>query len=158
MADRNSRSRGELAKAELTVQELEAQLEHVRTLIRERKAEKQSFSAQSQAAAAAGDVNRLVTIENRSVVVDKTINELLSAETECAERVEAARRYLFTLYVRLEKLRKEARDLMRRIDSIEDPHGEIREVQTSLSRVKVQIKAIVGEVQTGQLLTGLGAK
>lgn len=158
MADRNGRSRGELAKAELTVQELEGQLEHVRTLIHERRSEKQGFGAQSQAAAAAGDVNRLVAIENRSVVVDKTIHELAAAEVECAERVEAARRYLFTLYVRLEKLRKEARELMRRIESIENPEGEVREVQTSLSRVKVQIKAIVGEVQTGPLLTGLGAK
>jgi len=158
MADRNARGRGELAKAEVTVHELEAQLEHVRSLLKERKAEKQDFTPESQQAAAAGDINRLIVLENRSVALDKIIQELTSSETECMDRVDAARRYLYTLYVRLEKLRKEARKLMRKVQSIEKPDGEIREVETNLSRVKVQIKAIVGEVKTGQLLTGLGGK
>jgi multidrug resistance efflux pump len=158
MLDRTGRSKGELAKAEVTVHELEAQLEHVRALVKERRAEKLNFTPQSQAAAAAGDINRLVSLENRSVALDKIIQELTAAEAECAERVEAARRYLYTLYVRLEKLRKEARDLMRRIQSIENPGAEVREVETNLSRVKVQIKAIIGDAKTGQLLTGLGSK
>ena len=158
MADRVGRNKGELSKAEVTVQELEAQLEHVRTLIKERKAEKLAIAPTSQAAAAAGDINRLVSLENRSVAVEKTINELVTAEHECAERVEAARRYLFTLYVRLEKLKKEARALTRRLQEIENPDGGARDVETNLSRVKVQIKAIVGEIKTGQLLTGLGSK
>jgi hypothetical protein len=159
MADRVARSKGELAKAELTVQELEVKLEHVRMLLKERRAEKIALDPNSQAAAAAGDINRLVVLENRSVAIEKAINELIASEAECAERVESARRYLYTLYVRLEKLRKEARNLMRRLQEIESPEqGNPREVETSLSRVKIQIKAIVGEVKTGQLLTGLNAK
>ncbi|HMG34218.1 MAG TPA: hypothetical protein VKM94_09795 [Blastocatellia bacterium] len=150
--------KGELAKAELTVQELESQLEHVRSILRERQAEKQSLNPEQQIAASGGDINRLVSLENRKSAVDKTIAELISAETECVERIESARRYLYTLYVRLEKLRKEARELMRRLQSMEDPNARTQEVETNLSRVKIQIKAIVGEVKTGQLLTGLGGK
>jgi flagellar biosynthesis chaperone FliJ len=158
MAERIGRKKGELAKAEITVQELEAQLEHVKALLKERKAEKLTLMPQSKVAAAGGDINRLVAIENRSVAIDKTIAEWVTAETECAERVEAARRYLYTLYVRLEKLRKEARELTRRLQSIETPGAGAQAVETNLSRVKVQIKAIVGDAKTGQLLTGLGSK
>jgi len=160
-----ARSKGELAKAEVTVRELEAQLEHVRSLLKERRAERLALTPESQASAAAGDINRLVVLGNRGVTVDKTINELANAEAECAERVEASRRYLYTLYVRLEKLRQEARELTRRLQAIENPEEEPirapvnpREVETNLSRVKVQIKAIVGDQKTGQLLTGLGTK
>jgi uncharacterized coiled-coil protein SlyX len=162
MADRlgvkASLHKGELAKAEVTVQELEAQFQHVKMLLKERKAEKLALTPESQAAAAAGDINRLVALENRSVAIDKTIAELVAAEAECAERIDSARRYLYTLYVRLEKLRKEARELMRRLQTIDNPEVGTKEVETNLSRVKVQIKAIVGEVKTGQLLTGLGGK
>jgi hypothetical protein len=157
MPDRG-RNKGELAKAEVTVRELEAQLEHVRTLVKERRAERIAITPHSQAAAAAGDINRLVSLENRYSKIDKTINDLVNAEAECAERVESARRYLYTLYVRLEKLRKEARELMRRLQAMEEPQDQQQKDETNLSRVKVQIKAIVGEAQTGQLLTGLGTK
>ena len=162
MADRVGRvaslHKGELAKAEITVQELESQLARVRLLIGERQAEKLSLNPEQQIAASGGDMNRLVSLENRKTAVDRTIADLISSEAECVERIESARRYLYTLYVRLEKLRKEARELMRRLQSMDDPSPKTQEVETNLSRVKVQIKAIVGEVKTGQLLTGLGGK
>jgi len=151
MLDRNVPNRGELAKAQLTLQEAEEKLERIQTLLSERKIERRDLEGHIQDTAATGDMDRLVELQNRAVMVDKTIAELQAGETECTQRVESARRYLYTLYVRLEKLRQEFSGLMRSLASIEQGESIPVEVQTSLGRIKIQLKAITGENSTGRL-------
>ncbi len=151
MLERTGPNRGELAKAQLTLQEAETKLERVVALLGERRAERRDLETQIQEAAATGDMDKLVDLQNRAGVVEKTIAELRAAEAECAGRVESARRYLYTLYVRLEKLRQEFSGLMRRLASIDQAENVPGDVQTSLGRIKIQLKAITGENSTGRL-------
>ncbi len=151
MFERNGPNRGELAKAQLTLQESEAKLERLLALLAERRAERLDLETHIQEAAATGDMDKLVDLQNRAGVVDKTIAELRAAEAECTQRVESARRYLYTLYVRLEKLRQEFSGLMRRLASIDQGENIPAEVQTSIGRIKIQLKAITGENSTGRL-------
>ena len=151
MLERTGPNRGELAKAQLTLQEAETKLERVVALLGERRAERRDLETQIQEAAATGDMDKLVDLQNRAGVVEKTIAELRGAEAECAGRVESARRYLYTLYVRLEKLRQEFSGLMRRLASIDQGENVPGDVQTSLGRIKIQLKAITGENSTGRL-------
>lgn len=151
MLDRLGQNRGELAKAQLTLEEAEAKLERLRALLAERMVERQGVGAIIHDLAANGDMDRLVTLQSHAVALEKTINELAAAEKDCAERVQSARRYLYTLYVRLEKLRQEFSGLMRRLASIDQGENIPAEVQTNLGRVKIQLKAITGENSTGRL-------
>jgi chromosome segregation ATPase len=152
MLERNGPNRGELAKAQLTLQEAEEKLERIQTLLSERKAERRDLEGYIiQETAASGDMDKLVELQNRAMMVDKTIAELQAAETECTQRVESARRYLYTLYVRLEKLRQEFSGLMRSLASVEQGESVPADVQTSLGRIKIQLKAITGENSTGRL-------
>jgi predicted nucleic acid-binding Zn-ribbon protein len=150
MLERNA-NRGELAKAQLTLQEAEEKLERIQTLLSERKIERRDLEGHIQDTAATGDMDRLVDLQNRAVMVDKTIAELQAGEVECTQRVESARRYLYTLYVRLEKLRQEFSGLMRSLASIDQGESVPSDVQTSLGRIKIQLKAITGENSTGRL-------
>jgi predicted nucleic acid-binding Zn-ribbon protein len=150
MFEHGAANRGELAKAELTLQEAETKLEDVRGLLVERKAERIRVEADLQTIAANGDMQQLVTFQSRAVSLDKIISQLGAAETECIERVDSARRYLYTLYVRLEKLRHEFSLLMRQLASRDQ--GDIpSDVVSSLGRIKIQLKAITGENNTGRL-------
>lgn len=151
MLERNAPNRGELAKAQLTLQEAETKLERIVALLTERRAERLSLETLVQEAAATGDMDKLVDLQNRAGVVEKTIAELRAAEAECSLRVESARRYLYTLYVRLEKLRQEFSGLMRELASIDQGQNIPADVQTSLGRIKIQLKAITGENSTGRL-------
>jgi chromosome segregation ATPase len=151
MFERNAPNRGELAKAQLTLQEAETKLERIVALLTERRAERLSLETLVQEAAATGDMDKLVDLQNRAGVVEKTIAELRAAEAECSLRVESARRYLYTLYVRLEKLRQEFSGLMRELASIDQGQSVPADVQTSLGRIKIQLKAITGENSTGRL-------
>jgi predicted nucleic acid-binding Zn-ribbon protein len=152
MLDRNGPNRGELAKAQLTLQEAEEKLERIQTLLSERRVERQDLEGYIiRETAATGDMDKLVELQKRAVLVDKTISELQAGETECTQRVDSARRYLYTLYVRLEKLRQEFSGLMRSLASIEQGESVPAEVQTSLGRIKIQLKAITGENSTGRL-------
>jgi len=151
MFERTGPNRGELVKAQLTLQESEAKLERLVALLAERRAERLDLETHIQEAAATGDMDKLVDLQNRAGVVEKTIAELRAAEAECARRVESARRYLYTLYVRLEKLRQEFSGLMRRLAAIDQGESLPAEVQTSLGRIKIQLKAITGENSTGRL-------
>src|ERR1051325_2518029 len=108
MQDRKAHSRSELAKAESTLQALEEKLQHTRSLLAERKAELGDLDARPQMLNATGDINKLMTLKSHSITLDKAIAELSAAEAECAQRIESSRRYLYTLYVRLERLRQEA--------------------------------------------------
>jgi chromosome segregation ATPase len=151
MHERTGPNRGELAKAQLTLQQAETKLERIVVLLEERRAERRDLENHIQAAAATGDMDKLVDLQNRAGVVEKTIAELRAAEAECAGRVESARRYLYTLYVRLEKLRQEFSGLMRKLASIDQGENVPGDVQTSLGRIKIQLKAITGENSTGRL-------
>jgi chromosome segregation ATPase len=151
MHERTGPNRGELAKAQLTLQQAETKLERIVALLEERRAERHDLETHIQGAAATGDMDKLVDLQNRAGVVEKTVAELRAAEAECAGRVESARRYLYTLYVRLEKLRQEFSGLMRKLASIDQGENVPGDVQTSLGRIKIQLKAITGENSTGRL-------
>jgi chromosome segregation ATPase len=151
MFERTVPNRGELAKAQLTLQESETKLERIVALLAERQAERLDLETHIQEAAATGDMDKLVDLQNRAGVVEKTIAELRTAEDACTRRVESARRYLYTLYVRLEKLRQEFSGLMRTLASIDQGESIPAEVQTNLGRIKIQLKAITGENSTGRL-------
>lgn len=151
MPDRFGQNRGELAKAQITLEEAEAKLERLRALIVERRAERQGLAALIQDIAPTGDMDRLVSLQSRAVALEKTIAELSAAEADCAERVESSRRYLYTLYVRLEKLRQEFSGLMCRLAALDQGETLSADMQTNLGRVKIQLKAITGENSTGRL-------
>jgi hypothetical protein len=151
MLERNGPNRGELAKAQLTLQEAEEKLERIQALLSERKIERRNLDGQIQETSATGDMDKLVALQNRAMMVDKTIIELQAGESECTQRVDSARRYLYTLYVRLEKLRQEFSGLMRCLASIDQGESIPADVQTSLGRIKIQLKAITGENSTGRL-------
>jgi len=151
MFERSGPNRGELAKAQLTLQEAEEKLERLTALLTERRAERGNLEIQIQETSAIGDMDKLVDLQNRAGVVEKLIAELRTSEIECTQRVESARRYLYTLYIRLEKLRQEFTGLMRRLATIDQNEGVPPEVMTSLGRVKIQLKAITGENSTGRL-------
>jgi len=152
MLERTGPNRGELAKAQLTLQESEEKLQRILALLAERVSERHDLETHIiQATAATGDMDRLVALQNRAVAVDKTIAELRAAEAECTQRVDSARRYLYTLYVRLERLRQEFSGLMRKLASVDQGESIPVEVQTSLGRIKIQLKAITGENSTGRL-------
>jgi predicted nucleic acid-binding Zn-ribbon protein len=151
MLERNAPNRGELAKAQLTLQEAETKLERIVALLAERRQERHDLGTHIQEVAATGDMDRLVDLQNRAVAVDKMIAELSAAEEECTQRVESARRYLYTLYVRLERLRQEFSGLMRTMADVDQGESVPADVQTSLGRIKIQLKAITGENNTGRL-------
>jgi hypothetical protein len=96
-------------------------------------------------------MDKRVSLQSHAVALEKTIADLSAAEADCAGRVEAARRYLYTLYVRLEKLRQEFSGLMRILAAVDQGQRIPDDVQTNLGRVKIQLKAITGENSTGRL-------
>lgn len=145
MQDRKAQSRSELAKAESTLQALEEKLQHIRSSLAERKAERGDIEARPQMLNATGDINRLMSLKSHSIALDKVIAELSAAEAECAQRIESSRRYLYTLYVRLERLRQEAAKLSHRVSKSGKLQNISAEEMTTLRRVKLQIQAIEGE-------------
>jgi hypothetical protein len=73
--------------------------------------------------------------------MDKAIQELKTGEADTARQIESARRYLFTLYVKVERLRQEAAAFTAR------SRGEAAlrpEEQANLRRLQIQIQAITG--------------
>jgi chromosome segregation ATPase len=144
MADSSTNNRSELAKAESTLQGLETKLEELGALLRERRAQRRDMDAQIQSAAAAGEIDNLMSLQSRTVALDKAIDELVAAEAECEQRIESARRYLYTLYIRLERLRQEAAELAMRISLFEESQSLKGEDLHSLTRVRMQISAITG--------------
>ena len=151
MNERVRQNHGELAKAQSTLQELERKLDHVRGLLAERRVERHDVEKLNQEIAATGDMDKLVAVQSRVGLIEKAIAELLGAEADCAQRIESARRYLYALYVRLERLRQEYSGLMRRVASSDQVEGVPSEVLTNLGRIKIQLKAITGEDSTGRL-------
>jgi uncharacterized coiled-coil protein SlyX len=145
MQDRNAHSRSELAKAESTLRALEEKLQHIRSVLAERRAERSDIESRPQSLNATGDINKLMTLKSHSIALDKAIAELVASEAECAQRIESSRRYLYTLYVRLERLRQEAATLTREASKPGQSQNISAEDMTALRRVKLQIQAIEGE-------------
>jgi len=132
MLNNGSRNMSELAKAESALKEAEAEMDRMRALIEERRNERRDIDAQIAQAGTAGNIDGLIALQTRSTMLDKGIAELCASAADSAQRAESARRYLYKLYVHLERLRQEAAHLIE-----EDP--------TRLTRVKVQIHAIAGD-------------
>jgi chromosome segregation ATPase len=151
MSDRVGQNQGELARAQSTLQELERKHDRLRGLLVERRAERQDVERLNQEIAAAGDMDELVAVQSRVRLIEKAIAELLRAEADCAQRIESTRRYLYALYVRLERLRQEYSGLMRRVASADQVEGVPSDLLTNLGRIKIQLKAITGEESTGRL-------
>ena len=151
MPVRVGQNHGELAKAQSSLQGLETKLDHLRGLLAERRVERHDMEKLNQEIAATGDMDKLVAVQSRVGLIEKAIVELLGAEADCAQRIESARRYLYALYVRLERLRQEYSGLMRRVASSDQVEGVPSDVLTNLGRIKIQLKAITGEDSTGRL-------
>ena len=137
----NGHHKSQLAKAEATVQELEAKLGHTRAILEDRQRERQQIQAMEQKLRDTGDINKLVRFQSRAYAMDKAIQELKSREADTARQIESARRYLYTLYVKLERLRQEAASFTAR------SRGEpalLPEEQANLRRLHLQIQAITG--------------
>jgi hypothetical protein len=83
-------------------------------------------------------------LQRRSVAIDREIADLRTSEAECAERVDAARRYLYTLYVRLERLRQEANTLKMKLAKLNTAQLSASQDKLVLRRVSLQIEAIAG--------------
>ena len=139
----NGHNRSQLAKAESALQELEAKLVHTRALLAERKAERLKFD-QVKTITSTGDINDMMMLQSRTFALDKTIADLKNSESDCLQRIESSRRYLYTLYVKLEKLRQEAAVLTDK----SSPHGQgqslLPDEQANLRRLRLQIQAITG--------------
>jgi hypothetical protein len=137
----NGHHKSQLAKAEATVQELEAKLEHTRAILEDRQRERQQIQAMEQKIHDTGDINKLVKLQSRIYAMDKAINELKNREVDTARQIESARRYLYTLYVKLERLRQEAAGFTARSlgEQVLPP-----EEQANLRRLQIQIQAITG--------------
>lgn len=151
MLDRTGPNRGELAKAQLILQESESKLERVGALLAERMAQRRDLETNIRETAATGDMDALISLQSRFALVEKTIAELRAAEAEGARRVESARRYLYTLYIRLERLRQEFSGLMRGLAAMDQGESIPVDVQTNIGRIKIQLKAITGENSTCRL-------
>lgn len=132
MHPNGSRNKSEMAKAESALKEAEAEQDRMRAIIEERKSERHNIGSRIEKEGTAGNVDGLIALQTHLSLLDKGIADLIVSSAECAQRVESARRYLYKLYVHLERLRQEAAYL---ID--EDP--------ARLTRVRVQIHAIAGE-------------
>lgn len=140
----NAHNRSQLAKAESALQESEAKLEHTRALLAERKAERLDIETQIKTIKSTGDINKMVTLQPRMFALDKIIHDLKNSESDCLQRIESSRRYLYTLYVKLEKLRQEAATLADKSSLHDQGHNLLPDEQASLRRLRLQIQAITG--------------
>jgi chromosome segregation ATPase len=137
----NVLNKSQLAKAEATLQELEAKLSHTRAILADRLRERQQLQAMEQKLRDTGDINKLVKFQARAFAMDKAIQELKSREADAERQIESARRYLYTLYVKVERLRQEAAAVTARSS---DDRALPPEEQANLRRLQIQIQAITG--------------
>jgi chromosome segregation ATPase len=137
----NVLNKSQLAKAETTLQELEAKLSHTRAILEDRLRERQQLQAMERKLRDTGDINKLVKFQARAFAMDKAIQELKSREADAERQIESARRYLYTLYVKVERLRQEAAAFTARSS---DDRALPPEEQANLRRLQIQIQAITG--------------
>ncbi len=140
----NGHNRSQLANAESALQELEAKLGHTRALLAERKAERLKIETQVKTINSTGDINDMVMLQSHTFALDKIIADLKTSESDCLQRIESSRRYLYTLYVKLEKLRQEAATLADKSSVYGQEHNLLPDEQASLRRLRLQIQAITG--------------
>ena len=141
MLPRNGHHNSQLAKAEVTLQELEAKLQQTRAVLEDRERERQQMQAMERKLRDTGDINKLVKFQARAFAMDKAIQELKTREADAERQVESARRYLYTLYVKLERLRQEAATFT--VRSHAGPALPPEEL-ANLRRLQLQIQAITG--------------
>jgi chromosome segregation ATPase len=141
MLPRNGHHKSQLAKAEATLQEMEAKLQQTRAVLEDRQRERRQMQAMEQKLRDTGDINKLVKFQARAFAMDKAIQELKTREQDAERQVESARRYLYTLYVKLERLRQEAAAFA--VRSYAGPALPPEE-QANLRRLHLQIQAITG--------------
>jgi len=139
----NGHNKSQLANAESALRELEAKLGHTRALLAERKAERLDIETQVKNIKSTGDINKMMELQPRMFALDKTIADLKTSESDCLQRIESSRRYLYTLYVKLEKLRQEAATLADKSLHGQE-HNLLPDEQASLRRLRLQIQAITG--------------
>ena len=137
----NVLNKSQLAKAEAALQELEAKLSHTRAILEDRLRERQQLQAMEQKLRDTGDINKLMKFQSRAIAMDKAIQELKSREADAERQIESARRYLYTLYVKVERLRQEAAAFAARS---RDDRALLPEEQANLRRLQIQIQAITG--------------
>src|SRR5437867_7824744 len=101
----------ELARGKQALKELETKLSGIRSMISEHKSERGDIDGQRHVMERTGDINKVMALKTRSIVLDKSIAELSTAEQQCLERIESSRRYLEGLDSRLKKLKDEAASL-----------------------------------------------
>jgi uncharacterized coiled-coil DUF342 family protein len=140
----NGHNNSQLAKAESALRELEAKLQHTRALLEERKAQRLEIETQVTTIKSTGDINDMMMLQSRTLAMDKAIADLKASESECAQRIESSRRYLYTLYVKLEKLRQEAATLAGKSSLPNQEQTLLPDEQSSLRRLRLQIQAITG--------------
>ena len=141
MLPRNGHHNSQLAKAEATLQELEIKLQQTRAVLEDRQRERQQMQAMEQKLRDTGDINKLVKFQARAFAMDKAIQELKAREADAERQIESARRYLYTLYVKLERLRQEAATFTVRTHA---GPALPPEEQANLRRLQLQIQAITG--------------
>jgi hypothetical protein len=134
----------QIAKAESALRELEIKLEHLQSIVAERKAQRLELETQVKTIRSTGDINELMQLQSRSFALDKAVADLVASEAECRQRIEAARRNLYTLYVHLEKLRQEASTLAKKSLLLGDERSLPPEEQNNLRRLRLQIQALTG--------------
>jgi hypothetical protein len=135
----NVLNKSQLAKAEATVLELETKLSHTRAILADRLRERQQLQAMEQKLRDTGDINKLMKFQSRAIAMDKAIQELKAREADAERQIESSRRYLYTLYVKVERLRQEAAAFTAHADQGLQP-----EEQANLRRLQIQIQAITG--------------
>jgi flagellar biosynthesis chaperone FliJ len=140
MHDKIGKAKSELAQAESVLREAEGQLREINAMLEERWLERRTLDSKIKSAASAGQVDNLMRFQIRSRELDKSIFELGQSGAKCLKRIEGAKKYLDTLNVRLENLKKEGEKLAARIER----HTKSLTAPLKLSRVKIQIDAIKG--------------
>lgn len=137
---------GEIARAHSTLKNIEVRLQVTRSLLAERKTERYSMDCQRHVLERTGDINKLMELKSRSVILDKSIAELTAAEYEWLIRIESSKRYLKGLDDRLASLQREAAGLSEKLSSNEVPPDLVLQVRTTLKRVQMQIESLAGAV------------
>ena len=65
-----------MAKAEATLQEMEAKLQQTRAVLEDRQRERRQMQAMEQKLRDTGDINKLVKFQARAFAMDKAIQEV----------------------------------------------------------------------------------
>ena len=140
----SNKNQGEIAKAKGMVLAERARLQQIRETIKEKKAEMMELDLRHHKLEATGDINKMMVIKQRSINLGKAITALAGTEMQCLTRLKSVERYLETLNLKLEALRRESNNLSEKLAAEESTEVRAR-VQTLVSRLRMQIEALEGE-------------